>query len=709
MIWEKKYIDPLKVKEISRKYDIGLLEASILCRRNIIDDRAICYFLENDVRFLHNPFLFCDMEEAVDRILCAIESEEKIFVFGDRDVDGITSTVLLVRTLKRFGANVEWSLPTGDESYGLTADVVCSLIEKGVHLLITVDCGISNIDEIDSVKKRGIDTIVVDHHNPHEYLPDAVAVINPKVEESGYPFKELSGCAVTSKLIWALEFSKTRYYSRPVYLLHIRPANEAYIIEAIKLINLVEKERIIETIVPGIVEETKTRLFHFIGESEVCIFSAIDQQKQLEKVFGLNTSFTFFDISSFIFDAFPSLKGKSLLKIKEKSRIARYSEKALREIDVFKNLFISAIIKSEKDLSVEYLKEMDLIALGTLADVMPLVDENRIFVKTGLVLLNKAGRDGIRELIYKNDLHLKKINSKEVSWYITPVINASGRMGEPDKAARMLLSDDPDEAAELARYIIKLNEKRKSMGETAWNSVMPMAKKSFEETEKKIVFVSGKSIQRGITGIIAARLSKYFKVPALAIAIMENRAIGSMRSLNSVNAKDFLHHFHDLFTDFGGHDLAGGFTMPSGNLKDFENKFLEVVKNLTSLKQTEEALLIDAEIPYHYFTPDLYKVVELFRPYGEGNPPLLFLSKRVKLKNLELIGKKDMAHLRMLVETPKYRWPAVFWNSAERVDKEFSEGDIVDIVYNLSINYFQHTETLRLNILDIKRSKKDIL
>jgi single-stranded-DNA-specific exonuclease len=153
MTWEKKEIDPQKVKELSKKFRLGLLEASIFMRRNIVDDQAICFFLESDIRFLHNPFLFSEMEEAVDRILCAIESEEKIFVFGDRDVDGITSTVLLVRTLKRFGANVGWSVPTGDDSYGLTPHVLCSLEEKKINLLITVDCGISNIDEIDLVKK----------------------------------------------------------------------------------------------------------------------------------------------------------------------------------------------------------------------------------------------------------------------------------------------------------------------------------------------------------------------------------------------------------------------------------------------------------------------------------------------------------------------------------------------------------------------------
>ena len=704
MIWEKKNIDTQKIKLLSKKFNISLLEASIFLRRNVLNENAICFYLENDIRFLHNPFLFSDMEEAVDRIHCAIESEEKIFVFGDRDVDGITATVLLVRTLKRLGADVDWGLPTGDDSYGLTFKLLDLLMEKGINLLITVDCGISNIDEIDSAKEKGLDTIIVDHHNPHEYLPDAVAIINPKVAESGYPFKDLSGCAVTSKLVWALLFSKTRYYSQTMLLLHIRPVNEAYEVEVVKLVNLVEKGRIIETIVPHMAGETKTRLSQFVGENEIYIFSEKGQLKQLEKTFGSRTSFSFFDISSFIFETFPDLKDKSLLMIKEKSRLALYSEKPFTEMDVFKNLLISSIIKSEKSLSVDFLSDMDLIALGTLADIMPLVDENRIIVKSGLVLLNKGKRDGIRDLIYKNDLHLKKINSREVSWYITPVINASGRMGEPDKAARMLLSDDPEEAGELAKYIIKLNEKRKSLGETVWKSVMPKAKQCFEETGEKFVFVFGNSIQRGITGVIAARLSKFFKVPALVVAILDKRAVGSMRSTVNVNAKDFLHYFHELFDDFGGHDLAGGFTMPSGKLEVFKTRFYEVVQNLSIPKQMEEILFIDAEIPHEYFTPELWDVVELFRPYGEASPPLIFMSKRVTIKNIELIGKKEKTHLRMLVDTPKYKWPAVFWNSAERIDKDFSEGDTVDIVYNLLMNFYQQTETLRLNILDIKRS-----
>jgi single-stranded-DNA-specific exonuclease len=704
MVWEKKEIEPGGVKALAKKYNLDLLVASIAIRRQICDGRSLCFFLENDIRFLHNPFLFSEMEEAVDRISLAIENGEKIYVFGDRDVDGITATVLLVKTLEGKGASVVWGLPVGDESYGLSKELINTIVKQNVSLLISVDCGISNLEEIDLAKEHGIDSIIVDHHNPHEYLPDACAVINPKVEESGYPFKDLSGCAVTSKLVWALHFSRTPYYGQPIYILHVKPANDTFIVEVIRLENLVEKGRIRENVVPGVVSFENTRLFQFLEGNDVYVYNEKNQKKQLGRVFGDSFTIHSFDLEPLITKTFPSLKGKSLLNIKEKSKIAYYSERHNEEIDVLANLFISFVIKSEQTLSKDYIEDMDLVALGTLGDIMPLVDENRIFVKIGLSVLNKAKRKGLREIIFKNALHVKEISSKDVSWYITPVINASGRMGEPDKAARMLLSEDEKESETLAHYIIELNEKRKSLGEEVWNKVMSKARKCFEDTEEKFIYVAGKSIHRGITGIIASRLSKFFKVPALVVALLEERAVGSIRSTLNLNAKEFLHAFDDLLTDFGGHDLAGGFTMPSEKMEEFERRFQEVVKKLEPAQRCEEVIVVDAEIPHTYLSPDIWKVVELFKPYGERNPPLVFLSRGVKLSHIDIIGKKEQVHLKLLVEAGKYKWPAVFWNSADRVGKDFSEGDSVDIVYHISKNFFQNTETLRLNILDIKKS-----
>jgi single-stranded-DNA-specific exonuclease len=410
------------------------------------------------------------------------------------------------------------------------------------------------------------------------------------------------------------------------------------------------------------------------------------------------------DIAPHIARVFPGLAGKSLLAIKEKSKLAKYSSAQLREIDVLSNLFVSFVLKSEEALVASYTSELDIVALGTLADIMPLVNENRILVKMGLRVINEGKRPGLRQLVFRADLQSKTLDAKDVSWYITPVINASGRMGEPDKAAKIFLSDDQSEVERLVDYVVGLNERRKTLGESVWQSVVPDAKNFFEKSENKFVFVSGSNIQRGITGILASRLSKFFKAPALAIALLADRAVGSLRSNGAVNAKDFLHSFADIFTDFGGHDLAGGFTMPVGSFGEFEERFVEAVKSVESRSEAEEKITIDAEIPIQYLEPGLWNVVEFFAPYGEGCPQLVFLTRGIKVLSAELIGKKDQSHLKMIVDAKKHKWPAIIWSGAQRLNRDFAVKDDVDIVYHLNKNYFQNAEVLQIHVIDIAKS-----
>ena len=242
MIWNKKPTDSALVREISERYDLNLLTASIFVRRGLSSPEDIKFYLEKDLRFLHNPFLFEEMEEAVERINAAAEEGEKVFVFGDRDADGITSTVLLVKALKKLGIESFWALPEGDDSYGLTRQVVDTISKQDCTLLITVDCGISNQEEITYASSLGIDTIIIDHHNPQDTLPEALAIINPKLPDTVYPFRDLAGCGVVSKVAWALDFSKTELYNQTVCLLCARPGNETVVVEAVKLVNLVETE-----------------------------------------------------------------------------------------------------------------------------------------------------------------------------------------------------------------------------------------------------------------------------------------------------------------------------------------------------------------------------------------------------------------------------------------------------------------------------------
>ena len=271
MKWDKAPIDSDEVRKVSRLYGTDLLVSTILIRRNIRDSEGILFFLEDDLRFLHNPFLFVEMEEAIDRINAAIEGGERIFVYGDRDVDGITSTALLVKTLEELGADVIWGVPLGDDSYGLSIESVDKALSSEVKLIITVDCGISNLKEIQYAREKGADTIVVDHHNPHNDLPHAAALLNPKIEDSGYPFKDLSACALVAKLVWALNFSGTPLYGRTVDVLNIRPLNEAFVLEAVKLENLVEVDRISEKIIPGMIPFERSRLAAFLDGNETYV------------------------------------------------------------------------------------------------------------------------------------------------------------------------------------------------------------------------------------------------------------------------------------------------------------------------------------------------------------------------------------------------------------------------------------------------------
>ncbi len=702
MVWFKKEIDRDEVKELAARHGLDLITASILARRGTAEPEALKFFLENDPRYLHNSFLFEEMEDAVERILTARDEGEKVRIFGDRDVDGITSTVLLTRSLEALGIAASWTLPTGDEPYGLSMKAVDAFAKEDGTLLITVDCGISNLKEIAYAQELGIDTIVIDHHNPMEELPSASAIINPKMSDSGYPFRDLAGCGVVSKLIWALNFATTSFYNQPVCLLNVRPGNDSFILEAVRLLNLVEEDRISETIVPGMVGFEKTRLAKFFQNVEVIVYDAPMQKGMLKRIFGPNTDIHLTDLGPEIWKYYPQLSGKSLLAIREQSKLVRYQSVQPTELDILINLFTTFVYKREKSIGENYLKDMDLVALGTLADLMPLRDENRILVRQGMEILNGLGRAGIREIATLQNIAGRRLGTMDVAWQLTPTINAAGRLGVPEKAVELLLTQDEKRRKELAATIIGLNEERKRLGETAWDSILPQAKRSFEEFQEKFVYASGKHIHRGITGIICTRLVNFFNVPALTIAFLGDTCVGSMRTLKGFNVKNFIAQFSDLFIDYGGHDYAAGFSMQAVRYDEFIARLKAAVLAMEGPAKDEESLTIDAEIPPSYLNPEINEIVERFEPYGEENPPLLFLSRGVRIEELSIVGNGQQ-HLKMLIAADKFKWPAVFWKAADRAGRDFSLGDTVDIVFRLGRNYFQNKEILQLTLLDVKK------
>jgi single-stranded-DNA-specific exonuclease len=710
MKWEKKEISPETVKEISAKYGCDLLTASILVRRGFFTGDAIRFFLEDDLASLRNPFTLDGMEDAVERILAAKDEGEKVLVFGDGDVDGITGTALLANYLESIGMDVTWRIPTGDESYGLSLEAVEEFAAKDGTLIITVDCGISRFGEIKRAGELSVDVIVTDHHEPQEELPEALVIINPKLKDSTYNFRDLSGCGVAFKLVCALRFAqKSELYGQQICLLNTRPINDAWIIEAVKTRNLTVTGTLIETIVPGMVSISDTRLPSFLEGQQILVWDAPLQKQTFARLFGKGVEVGTFDIAPQIGAQIKQVAGLSLLRIKELSKIAKYSDKELSELDVFVNLFTSYAKLKEKNAQDTAGENADiqLAALGTIADVMPLVDENRIIVRRGIEALAKKPRDGLYELLFELDLAGRSLETKDISWRLCPVINAARRMGSAKTAADLFFEKDRAKREKIAGELAAMNEERKSLEEETWALVDPMAYKNFDEYGKNLTVVYSDKINKGVTGLMAQRAAKQFNVPAIAISMGGEIHTGSIRSARGFNVCSLLEQCGDLFIDSGGHRAAGGFSMVEKNW----DLFLERLKKVSDTidfeeEEGEEVIQIDAELPHDYLSPDVLKLVDRFEPYGKGNEQLVFLSNKLTIKEINFIGKPEQKHIKMTLDAGKFKWPALYWGSAERVaNKEFGVNEKIDIVYNLNRNFYRGNETPQMIVLDLKKSE----
>ncbi|MFP4509021.1 MAG: single-stranded-DNA-specific exonuclease RecJ [Spirochaetaceae bacterium] len=704
MRWNKDRIDSSQVRSMSERYGVDLLTAAILCRRNITDARDIQYMLEDDVRYLHNPFLFDEMEDAVDRILQAATEGERVLVFGDRDVDGITSTTLLVRTFQEIGLDVEWAVPMGDDPYSIQQEHVDRFRERDGTLIVTVDCGITAAELIEYAQQSGIDTVVVDHHNAPEQLPPAVAIINPKLADSSYPFDGLCGCGLAAKLRWALVFAQSELYKQPVVLLNARPGNDTVIIEAVRLINLVEIDRVSESLVPGVGSVEQTRLFSFLQGNAILVYDETTQTKLLRKAFGNAVDVNVLDIAPEVHTFFPTLQGKSLIRMRDQSRMAVYATESPSELDVLIQLYSIFITAKEPRLGASYAEKLDLPALGTLADMMPLIDENRIIVRQGLRALATTRNPGLRELLSRLGLAGRTLSSTDVAWQIAPVINASGRMGEPDKAVQLFLSNDPAECARLAEAIIQLNITRKKIGETAWTRAVPQAQKSYEASGGRFVLVKDDDVHRGVTGIIAGRLARLFNAPATVVARVGDRVVGSVRSMRGFGVTRFLSQLDDILEDWGGHDAAGGFHLAYERWPELERRLAELIPQIVLDEEPEPTVSIDAELPHEHLTPDLRELVERLGPYGQQHKAIRFMSSGMRIVDAQIVGKGEKKHAKLLMDSSRHKWPALFWNAGERLGVDFAVNDMVDAVFEVTVNHYQGNETVQLVLQDLRRA-----
>lgn len=706
--WNKKSVSKSEVEELTKRFGVDSLTASIMVRRNLTEGQQVLYLLEDDLRFQHRPFSFNTMEEAVDRILEAKEEDEKILIFGDRDVDGVSSTTVLYECLVSMGIDVRYRLPAGDDAYGLSLTAVDDFEKEGGTLIITVDCGISNNAEIAYAADKGIEVIVVDHHNPPAELPEAI-IIDPKIETSGYPFKDISGCAVVYKLVSALRFSKSEFYKEDITLLNVRPVNEAYTVECLKIRNLIPIAKIEETIVPGTVSIMQTRLPSFLLGQQIFVWDAELTLKLLRNTFGTGIEFNLYDIRNEISKVIPQTKGLSLLRLKDMSKLAKYGNHPSTEIGGFYNLFVSFVQQKFKaafpeDSAAEE-KDLQLTALAALADIMPLKDENRIFVRHGIASMN-AGRirNGLVELFSELNILGKRINAQVLSWDVISNLNAAGRLGHAELAAELFLEKDAAKRGNIAKEIIECNSIRKQLTTEAVECASLQAELSISKHNNKLCVVIDERINRGVSGILAGRLVAKHHVPAMAVTFVDNIAIGSMRSCRGYDVTGFLDQLADLFINHGGHNFAAGFSFERNKLAEFERRVQELSAVIELCEEDSDTMEIDAEIPQDFLTPKLLEITDKFEPFGEENPELVYMARNLIITDALILGKGEKQHLKLTLSTGRTKWPALFWNEGERLNRDFFKNDRVDILFHTSRNFFNGAETPQLILLDVKKS-----
>ncbi|MCE5256423.1 MAG: single-stranded-DNA-specific exonuclease RecJ, partial [Spirochaetaceae bacterium] len=730
MKWEKEDLNQTEVRELSKRYSIGLLDASIFARRKITLPGQLLYYLKDDLWHLHDPFLFTSMEDAVDRILLALDENEKVLIFGDSDADGVTATALLFETLKDLQLNVSFRVPEGEEPYGLSMAAVDDFAKTGGTLIVTVDCGISNYREIERANELGVDVIICDHHKlQSEEPPHAVAVIDPKIPRCGYPFRDLAGAGVAYKLSWALRFAQSGFYKQSIALLNLsivedKKETEAsrgkplrWLIEAVKLNNLVETARFSQTIDTGDAGSAESHpgvilqaLADFLQGRSIFVWHQSQQNAIIREIFGRSVEIQSYDLSGDAGCLNASLCSKALEDIGTSLGIGTFSSETVSDIDVLVALFTRIAMQKAGLLGKKDEAYLQLAALGTIADLMPLKDENRIIVRRGVASMNDAPRNGLKEL--KASLRIEKaLNATEIAWQITPLINAAGRIGKPGTALQLLISDDPSLREAAALGLQQANSERRKMGSDVWEAIYPLAAESCKVNQQRFVLVGSSSVKSGITGLLASRVVNVFKVPAIIAAFKDDGTIvGSVRAANNLHITEMLAECSELFIDYGGHDAAAGFSMQAGCWDQFVSHVTAFIGK-AELNMSEETISIDAELPHKYLKPELYEKYSSFEPFGEGNPPLVFLCRNVSMADAQIIGKSARNHLKLTLDFGHYKWPALLWDGASRLETEFSfKGqDKVDVLFKLSLNRWNGDERPQLELYDIRRSEPESL
>jgi len=554
--------DPDILHEIASQVGLDKAIVKILFNRQIDSSEAIRKFLNPSLSDLHDPFSMFGMEQAVDRVLKALKENEKIMVYGDYDVDGITAASLLFLILNKLGAQVSYYLPNRlVEGYGLSIDGIKEAISQGVTLIVSVDTGVTAVEEVKYATSMGIDCILTDHHEPGEILPSAVALVNPKQKDCSYEGSDLSGVGVAFKLAQALY----------------------------------------------------RRLQQDEGELE---------------------------------------------------------------------------------------EHLDLVALGTSADIVPLVGENRILTKFGMRQISRTTKPGLKSLTFVSGLMGKEIGTGQVVFILAPRINAIGRLGDAQLAIKLLTTKDERIAAEIARKLDRENQRRKDIDEKTLNEALEQIRETVDLDSDRAIVLASEGWHQGVIGIVASRIVERFHLPTVMIAVDNGEGKGSARSIPGFHLCNALKQCEHLLLRYGGHKYAAGLTIDPKNIEAFRDQLKNVSGEMLTDEDLVAKLYIDSEIELSDINRDFLDVIETFAPFGPQNMRPIFLTR-----NCEVLGQPYCVgrnHLKMKVRKGSSVFDIIGFGFGEWARQLSGRGSLLDLVYVIEYNTWEGNTRIQLRLKDLK-------
>ena len=535
--------------------------ARLLLRRGLVTTEEVQTFLHPKLSSLSSPFLLPNMEEAVSRVLTAIDRRERIVLFGDYDVDGVTSVALLAEMLRAYGATPDLFLPLRmEEGYGLSPESVERCVEQNrPQLLVALDCGTSSVDEIAGLKTRGIDVVVLDHHEPKSALPDCVAIVNPKIDPES-PFHYLCSAGVVFKVCHAL------LKRRPVA----------------------------------------------------------------------------FDLKS----------------------------------------------------------KLDLVALGTVADIVPLRGENRIFAKHGAIQIAQSKRPGLRKLIEVSGVR-SPVSTEDIGFRLGPRLNASGRLSNAERSLRLLLSGDESEAAALAEVLDKENRDRQAVEKEIFLAADEQIAREFDPARDAAIVVASRGWHPGVLGIVSSRISRKYHRPSIVMGVDEKgTGKGSGRSIEGLNLVEALTRCHKTLQKYGGHEMAAGLTIQEENIEAFSKAFRAAAREILTDEHLQPCLRLDHEIEFPRLSLDFLQWHEMLQPFGNGNPAPLFYARAVEPVGPPRVIKEK--HLSLRLRQQNHHRRAIYFDGATAP----LPTSPWDVAFRIRADEFEGTTLVGLEIQAIRESEK---